>query len=111
VCGESSCVGSGWGEAVDWGSACQEEGRRGLAATAAGHYREYAMREKIFRKLIWHDGMMLKREVQRYGLTEGGIYRHNYAAGCSFTSLKGRLTLALRCDDTSEINIAQLKIW
>ena len=78
--------------------------RRGgeLAATATGHSREYAMREKIFRKLIWHDGMMLKREFQRHGLTEGGMYRRNYAAGCSFTSLKGCLTLTLRCGDTSE---------
>jgi hypothetical protein len=53
--------------------------------------------------------MVLRRELQRYGLTEGGMYRRNYAAGCSFTNLKGCLTLTLRCDDTSEINIAQLK--
>ena len=89
----------------------RRRGGGGLAATAAGHSREYAIREKIFRKLIRHDGMMLKREVQKYGLTEGGMYRRNYAAGCPFTSLKGCLTLTLRCGDTSEINIAQLKIW
>jgi len=84
----------------------KRRGGGGLAAMAAGHSGEYAMREKIFRKLIWHDGMMLRREVQRYGLTEGGMYRRNYAAGCSFTSLKRCVTLTLRCNDIREINIA-----
>ena len=41
----------------------RRRGGGGLAATAAGHLGEYAMREKIFRKLVWYNGMMLRREI------------------------------------------------
>ena len=57
------------GERLITGVVRARRGGGGLAATT-GHSGVYAMREKILRKLIWHDGMILRRGVQRYGLTE-----------------------------------------
>lgn len=49
MCGESSCVGSGEERLL---TGVVRARRRGLTTTRAGHSGEYAMREKILRKLM-----------------------------------------------------------